>query len=150
MSSTDSNHIPHHGSSEARNNAIGGNVKMMIDAVTTMAPNVEAGQVRALATTGTTRSTILKNVPVAAEAGIPGYEATIWLGIMAPKGTPPAIVQALNDGIRGAVNGAETKAAWAKQGAVPMSMSQEEFGAFLRADIDKWAKVIQVAKMRPE
>ncbi|MDB5557459.1 MAG: transporter, partial [Enterovirga sp.] len=78
------------------------------------------------------------------------YEATIWLGIMAPKGTPPAIVQSLNEGIRAAVNAAETKALWAKQGAVPMSMSPDEFGTFLRADIDKWAKVIDVAKMRPE
>jgi tripartite-type tricarboxylate transporter receptor subunit TctC len=100
MSGTDIQHVPYRGSSGARNDVLGGQVQMMFDAITTMAPNVQAGQVRALATTGEKRSTVLPDVPTVAEAGVPGYEATIWLGIMAPKGTPQAIVDKLNAEIR--------------------------------------------------
>ncbi len=150
MTGTDIVHVPHRGSGEARNNTIGGHVQVMIDAVTTMAPNVEAGQVRALATTGQVRSTILPDVPTVAEAGTPGYEATIWLGIMAPKGTPPAIVDRLNAGIRAAVSAPEVKAAWTKQGAVALSMSPAEFGEYIRGDIAKWAKVVAMAGLKME
>jgi tripartite-type tricarboxylate transporter receptor subunit TctC len=88
MSGTDIVHVPHRGSGEARNSVIGGHVQMMIDAITTMAPNVEAGQVRALGVTGQKRSDVLPNVPTVAEAGVPGYDAKIWLGIMAPTQVP--------------------------------------------------------------
>lgn len=141
MTGTDIVHVPHRNSGEARNNVIGGQVEMMIDAVTTMAPNIAAGQVRALATTGRTRTSVLPQVPTAAEAGVPGYEATIWLGIMAPAGTPKPIVDALNDAIRGAVTEPEVRAQWAAQGAVPMLMTTAEFDRYLRGDIDKWAAV---------
>ena len=89
MTGTDLLHVPHKNSGEARNDVMGGHVQMMFDAVTAMKGNIEAGQVRALATTGLTRSAVLPDVPTLNEAGVPGYEATIWLGIMAPKGTPP-------------------------------------------------------------
>lgn len=141
MTGTDIVHVPHRNSGEARNNVIGGQVEMMIDAVTTMAPNIAAGQVRALATTGRTRTSVLPQVPTAAEAGVPGYEATIWLGIMAPAGTPKPIVDALNEAIRAAVTEPEVRAQWAAQGAVPMLMTTAEFDRYLRGDIDKWASV---------
>ena len=96
MAGADIVHVPYRGSSGARTDVLGGQVQMMFDAITTMAPNVQAGQVRALATTGKKRSTVLPDVPTIAEAGVPGYEATIWLGLMAPKGTPQAIVDKLN------------------------------------------------------
>ena len=96
MSGTDIVHVPHKASGEARNSVIGGHVQMMFDAITTMAPNVAAGQVRALATTGIKRSELTPDVPTVAEAGVPGYEATIWLGVMAPAGTPKEIVDKLN------------------------------------------------------
>src|SRR5499433_1164640 len=96
MSGTDIVHVAYKGSSGARNDILGGQVQMMFDAITTMAPNARAGQVRALGTTGTKRSTVLPDVPTIAEAGVPGYETTIWLGVMAPKGTPQAIVDKLN------------------------------------------------------
>lgn len=150
MTGADIVHVPHRGSGEARNNVVGGHVQMMIDAVTTMVPNVEAGQVRALATTGPARSAILPGVPSAAEAGVPGYEATIWVGIMAPKGTPPAIVETLNAAIRAAVGTPDLLASWARQGAVPMAMSPAEFDVYLRADIAKWAKVVVAAGLKPE
>jgi tripartite-type tricarboxylate transporter receptor subunit TctC len=145
MSGTDILHVPHRGSGEARNSVMGGHVQMMLDAVTAMAGNVESGQVRALATTGLKRTTILPDVPTLAEAGVPGYEATIWLGIMAPAGTPPAIVERLNAEIGGIIARPEMRTAWAKQGAVPMTMTPAEFGAFLERDIAKWAKVVALS-----
>ena len=148
MSGTDIQHVPYRGSSGARNDVLGGQVQMMFDAITTMAPNVQAGQVRALATTGEKRSTVLPDVPTVAEAGVPGYEATIWLGIMAPKGTPQAIVDKLNAEIRKAINAPAVKEMWAKQGAVPMNMTPAEFGAYLEKDIVKWANVVKTANIK--
>jgi tripartite-type tricarboxylate transporter receptor subunit TctC len=148
MSHTDIQHVPYRGSSGARNDVLGGQVQMMFDAITTMAPNVQAGQVRALATTGEKRSTVLPDVPTVAEAGVPGYEATIWLGIMAPKGTPQAIVDKLNAEIRKAINAPAVKEMWAKQGAVPMNMTPAEFGAYLEKDIVKWANVVKTANIK--
>jgi len=148
MSHTDIQHVPYRGSSGARNDVIGGQVQMMFDAITTMAPNVQAGQVRALGTTGDKRSTVLPDVPIVAEAGVPGYEATIWLGIMAPKGTPQAIVDKLNAEIRKVVNAPAVKETWAKQGAVPMNMTPAEFGAYLEKDIVKWANVVKTANIK--
>ena len=96
MAGIDIVHVPYRSSGEARTGVIGGHVQMMFDAITTMAPNVAEGQVRALGTTGKTRSSVLPDVPTIAEAGVPGYEATIWLGLMAPAGTPQPIVDKLN------------------------------------------------------
>jgi tripartite-type tricarboxylate transporter receptor subunit TctC len=143
MSGTDILHIPHRGSGEARADVIGGHVQMMFDAVTAMKGHIEAGQVRALATTGETRSPALPDVPTVSEAGVPGYEATIWLGIMAPAGTPPEIVARLNAEIGKIIARPAIKEAWAKQGAVPMTMTPAAFGTFLQRDIDKWAKVVE-------
>jgi tripartite-type tricarboxylate transporter receptor subunit TctC len=148
MSGTDILHVPHKGSAEARNDVMGGHVQMMFDAVTAMKGNIDAGQVRALATTGEKRSPVLPDVPTVSEAGVPGYEATIWLGIMAPKGTPQEIVDRLNAEIARIIAKPSIREAWAKQGAVPMTMSPAAFDAFLRRDIDKWAKVIQQAGIK--
>jgi len=150
MSETNIVHVPHRGSGEARNNTIGGHVQMMFDAVTTMAENVKAGQVRALGTSGAVRSAVLPDVPTIGEAGLPGYDATIWLGVMAPAGTPKAIVDQLNAEINKALSKAETKAAWAKQGAAPIIMTPAEFDKYLRGDIDKWAKLIQTAGIKAQ
>jgi tripartite-type tricarboxylate transporter receptor subunit TctC len=148
MGETDIVHVPHKASGEARNAVIGGHVQMMFDAITTMAPNVAAGQVRALGTTGTKRSELTPNVPTVAEAGVPAYEATIWLGVMAPAGTPQPIVDKLNAEIAKVINRADVKENWAKQGAVPMVMSPPEFDKYLRADIEKWAKVVQKSAIK--
>jgi tripartite-type tricarboxylate transporter receptor subunit TctC len=149
MTGTDIIHVPHKASGEARNSVIGGHVQMMFDAITTMAGNVKAGQVRALGTSYAKRSAVLPDVPTIAEAGVPGYEATIWLGLMAPKGTPKAIVDKLNAEVNRAVDRADIKAIWAKQGASPMAMTPAEFGAFLRNDIEKWANVVKVSGISP-
>lgn len=148
MSGTDIVHVPHKASGDARSAVLGGHVQMMLDAITTTAPNVQGGQLRALGTTGKTRSNLLPDVPTVAEAGVPGYEATIWLGLMAPKGTPKAIVDKLNAEVNKVLSRADVKAAWAKQGAQPIIMSPAEFDTYLRADIDKWAKVIATAGIK--
>jgi tripartite-type tricarboxylate transporter receptor subunit TctC len=148
MSGTDIVHVPHRASGEARTSVIGGHTQMMIDAISTMAPTVQAGQVRALGVTGKKRSAIMPDVPTIAEAGVPGYEATIWLGIMAPKGTPQPIVDRLNAEIIKIVNRPDVKEAWAKQGVEPLAMSPAEFDTYLRADIEKWAKVVKDAGVK--
>jgi tripartite-type tricarboxylate transporter receptor subunit TctC len=148
MSGTDIVHVPHRASGEARTSVIGGHTQMMIDAISTMAPTVQEGQVKALAVTGKKRSSILPNVPTLDEAGVPGYEAVIWLGIMAPKGTPQPIVDKLNAEINKVLARPDVKEAWAKQGVEPMAMSPAEFDTYLRADIEKWAKVVKDTGMK--
>jgi tripartite-type tricarboxylate transporter receptor subunit TctC len=140
--------VPHKGSAEARTDVLAGNVQMMFDAITTMAPLVQSGKVRAIATSGKTRSSITPNVPTLNEAGLPGYDAVIWLGMMAPAGTPKPIIEALNTDIQKIANAPDVKDAWAKQGAVPMHMSAEEFGKFMEQDIQKWAKVVKLSGAR--
>jgi tripartite-type tricarboxylate transporter receptor subunit TctC len=120
-------------------------VQMMFDAITTMAPLVRAGKLKALGSTGKVRSTVLPEVPTVGEAGVPGYEAVIWLGILAPAGTPKAIVERLNAEITRITSSGEMREAWAKQGATAMSMSTEEFGRYLREDIEKWSRIVKVS-----
>jgi tripartite-type tricarboxylate transporter receptor subunit TctC len=150
MAGVDIVHIPYKGSSGARTDVLGGQVQMMFDAVTTMSEHAKAGQVRPLATTGKTRSSVLPNVPTMNEAGVPGYEAVIWLGIMAPKGTPSAIVAKLNGEITKIVNRPEVRADWAKQGAAPMSMTPEEFARYTADDIAKWERIVKISGAKPD
>lgn len=141
-------HIPYRGSSGARTDVMGGQVELMFDAVTTMAEQVKAGKVKALATTGKVRSDVLPDVPTMSEAGLPGYEATIWLGLMAPRGTPKAVVDKLNDAVSKIAGQADVRQLWNKQGAVPMVMTPEVFDKYARDDISKWAQVIKTANIK--
>jgi len=150
MAGIDVVHVPYRNSGEARSGVIGGQVQMMIDAVTTMAPNVAAGQVRALATTGKTRSGVLPDVPTAGEAGVPGFDATIWLGLMAPAGTPKPIIDKLNAAVNEVVKRPEIVKLWKDQGAVAMSMTPEAFDKYLRGDIVKWAEVVKQFPDKPQ
>lgn len=147
MSGTDIVHVPHKASGDARNSVLSGTVQMMFDAVTTMTGLAKGGQVRALATTGAQRSPLTPDLPTVAET-VPGYEATIWLGVMAPKGTPKEVVTYLNTSINKVINKPEVKAAWLKQGAVPMVKTPDEFDAYLKKDIEKWANVVKVAGIK--
>jgi tripartite-type tricarboxylate transporter receptor subunit TctC len=150
MAGVDIVHVPYKGSSGARTGVLGGQVEMMFDAVTVMSEHVRAGKVRALATTGKVRSSVMPDVPTVDEAGVPGYDAVIWLGIMAPKGTPPAIVSKLNAEITRIVQDPAIKADWARQGATGMSMTPAQFTQFLDDDIVKWARVVKVSGARPD
>jgi tripartite-type tricarboxylate transporter receptor subunit TctC len=150
MSDTKIVHIPYKGSSGARTDVLGGQVQLMFDAVTTMTEQVKSGKVKAIATTGKKRSAVLPDVPTVDESGVPGYEATIWLGLLAPKGTPAAVVTRLNEAVSKIVNQPDVQQAWAKQGAVPLVMSAPVFDKYIRDDIQKWAKVIKSANIKAD
>jgi len=150
MSGTNIVHVPHKTSGDMRSSVIGGHVQMMFDAITVMASGVQAGQLVALGTTGKQRSSVTPDIPTVAEAGVPGYEATIWLGVMAPAKTPKPIVDKLNAEILKVMSRPDVKEAWAKQGAVPMPMKPVEFEKFLREDIEKWAQVVKVSGAKLE
>lgn len=141
-------HVPHKSSGEARTSVISGQTEMMLDAITTMAPHAKAGRVRALATSGVKRSSIMPDLPTIAEAGVKGYETTIWLGIMAPTGTPRAVIERLNAEITKVVNRPEVRKLWGEQGAQPMTMTVAEFDSYLKGDIAKWAKVVKISGAR--
>lgn len=141
-------HVPYKGSSGARTDIIGGQVDLMFDAVTTMTEQVKAGKVKALATSGRARSDVMPDVPTLSEAGVPGYEATIWLGLMAPRGTPQPVIDRLNEAVSKIVGSPEVKQAWAKQGAAPMVMNPATFAKYLNDDIAKWAAVIKTANIK--
>ncbi len=145
MAGVDIVHVPYKGSDGARVGILGGQVQMMFDAITTMAPNARAGKVKALGTSGKSRSAVTPELPTVSEAGVPGYEATIWLGLMAPTGTPRPVLERLNAEINKVINSAEIREAWAKQGAVPMGMTIEQFEKFLREEIVKWGNVVKVS-----
>jgi len=141
-------HVPYKGSAQARTDVLGGQVDMMFDAIPTMVEQVKAGKVKAIATTGKARSAIMPDVPTANEAGVPGYEATIWLGVMAPKGTPAAVVNKLNAEIAKITSNADIRRAWAQQGSAAVTMNVEEFTRFLNDDIAKWANIVKTAGVK--
>jgi tripartite-type tricarboxylate transporter receptor subunit TctC len=135
-------HVPYKGSTGMRTDILGGQIQMLFDSIPTMAPMVQSGMVRALGTSGTTRSPILPDVPTIAEAGVPGFQFSQWVGFMAPKATPQPVVDKLNGAITAILGRPDIKAAWEAQGATPMVMTQAAFTAFMAAEIAKWAKVI--------
>ncbi len=143
-------HIPYRGSSGARTDVLGGQVDMMFDAVPTMSEHIRAGKVKAMGTTGTTRSAVLPDVPTIGQAGVPKYEATIWLGLMAPKATPAAIVNRLNAEVSRIVGLPETARMWTAQGATPMVMSVAQFTSYVQGDIAKWANIVKISGAKPE
>ena len=136
-------HVPYKGSTGMRSDILSGQIQLLFDSVPTMAPLINSGMVRALGTSGTTRSATLPDVPTIAEAGVPDFHATLWVGFMAPARTPQPIVDLLNRTIIEILQRPDIKAAWEKQGATPLVMSQLEFQNFMAAEILKWAKVIK-------
>jgi len=142
-------HVPYKGSSTARTDVLGGQVDMMFDAITTMAPHINSGRVKAIGTTGEKRSPVLPDVPTIAEGGIPGYEATIWLGVMAPKNVPEAILERLNAEIVKVTANPEISRAWTAQGANAMPMNRRDFRHYLEEDIEKWARIVKISGAKP-
>src|ERR1041385_341084 len=143
LAGLDITHVPYKGSTGARADIISGQIDMMFDSVPTAAPTIEAGRLKALGTSGKVRSPILPNVPTIAEAGIPGYDATIWIGVMAPAGTPKEIVELLNREINNILLRPDIQETWKRQGANPMIMSPQEFGAYINSEITRWGKLIK-------
>jgi len=142
-------HVPYKGSTGARNDILSGQIQILFDSVPTMAPMIKAGLVRPLGTSGKTRSLILPDVPTIAEAGVPGFNATLWVGFMAPAGTPQPIVDKLSREITKILAQPDIKEAWEKTGATPIVMTQPEFKSFMDAQVAKWADVIKANHIAP-
>ena len=142
-------HVPYKGSTGARNDILSGQIQILFDSVPTMAPQIKAGMVRALGTSGKTRSAIFPDVPTMTEAGVPAFNATLWVGFMAPAGTPKPIVDKLHDEISKILRRPDIKQAWEKTGATPIEMTQAEFKNFMDAQVAKWAQVIKTNRIAP-
>jgi tripartite-type tricarboxylate transporter receptor subunit TctC len=136
-------HVPYKGSTGARADVVSGQIDLMFDSLPTAAPTIDSGLLKALGTSGKVRSPILPNVPTIAEAGISGYDATIWIGVMAPAGTPRPIVELLNREINKILLRPDIQESWKRQGANTMVMSPEEFGAYIESEIVRWGKLIK-------
>jgi tripartite-type tricarboxylate transporter receptor subunit TctC len=150
MAGIDVVHVPYKGSAGARTDVLGGQLEMMFDAIPTMSEHIKSGKVKALATTGQKRSATLPDVPTMDEAGIKGYEATIWLGLMAPKGTPVAIINRLNAEVGKITGNADVRKAWAAQGTAPLTMGVDAFARYLNDDIAKWARIVKISGAKAE
>ena len=142
-------HVPYKGSTGARNDILSGQIQILFDSVPTMAPQIKAGMVRALGTSGKSRSPILPDVPTMAEAGVPGFNATLWVGFMVPAGTPKPIIDKLHDEITKILRRPDIKQAWEETGANPIVMTQPEFKSFMEVQVAKWAEVIKTNRIAP-
>jgi tripartite-type tricarboxylate transporter receptor subunit TctC len=143
-------HIPYRGSAPAITDLLAGNIQMMFDTPVVMLPHIQGGLLRALAITSPTRSPQLPDVPTMIESGLPRLQANLWSGLLAPAGTPAAVVARLNATFNAVMNTPEMKASLSKLGAEPKAMSPEEFGAFLAAETRKWSAVVAEAGIKPE
>lgn len=145
----DIQHVPYKGSTGMRTDILSGQIQMLFDSVPTMASMIKQGMVRALGTSGMSRSPILPDVPTLDEAGAKGFQASLWVGFMAPAGTPQPIIDLLNREISKAVMQPSLKKTWEDQGATPIVMTQLEFTAFMAAQIEKWARIIATNHIAP-
>lgn len=143
-------HVPYRGGAPALTDVMGGHVPIAVLSVLQVMPQVEAKQLKALAVTSRERTDVWPNVPSISESGVPGYDAELWFGVIAPRGTPDAIVDRLNKEIVSFIKSDAMKAKLAAQGARPIGSTREEFAAFLRAEQDKWGAVLKEIKIKPE
>jgi tripartite-type tricarboxylate transporter receptor subunit TctC len=150
MTGTKYVHVPYRGGAPALNDAIAGHVPLAVLSVLQVMPQVEAKQLKPLAVTSKGRTDVWPNVPSIAEAGVTGYEAELWFGIIAPAGTPDAIVNRLNAEITRFVKSDFMQKRLAAQGARAIGSSREDFAAFMRAEQEKWGKVLTEIKIKPE
>jgi tripartite-type tricarboxylate transporter receptor subunit TctC len=141
-------HVPYRGSGPAVNDLIGGQVDVMFDNLPSSIEHAKAGTLRPLAVTSAQRSPAIPNVPTLAESGLPGFEATSWFALFAPKGTPAAIVAKLNQEVRKALETPELQKRFAELGGEIRPMSPDELAAYVRSEHDKWAKVVKTAGAR--
>ncbi len=150
QSGADIVHVPFKGGGPAMVDVIAGNTQIAIGSLIQMLPQIRAGRLKVLGVGSAKRVAALPDVPTIAEAGVPGYEATNWWGIVAPAGTPPAIIGRLNRELTAILASAETKKRFETEGAESRQMSPEEFGRFVAAETVKWAKVVKDADIRAE
>jgi tripartite-type tricarboxylate transporter receptor subunit TctC len=137
------NHVPYKGSNQAMNDLVGGQVKVSFVGVPNALPNLANGKLRALGVSTAKRYAELPDVPTIAEAGLPGYDATVWLGLLAPAGTPREVVQKINTEIAKVLSTAEAKKLMASAGVDVAIAPSDDFGALLRSELDRWGKVVK-------
>jgi tripartite-type tricarboxylate transporter receptor subunit TctC len=145
MAGVSMTHVPYKGSAQALPDLLGGQVQLMFDNMPSMLPHVKAGKLRALAVTSSKRSPAMPDLPTIAEAGVAGYEASSWFGVLAPAGTPSAIVTKLNGEIVRILGLPEIKERLSSQGAEPVGNSPEQFAAYITAEMTKWGNVVKVS-----
>ncbi len=143
-------HIPYKGSGPALADLLGGQVDVMFDNLTSSIGHIRGGKLRALAVTTVTRYPELPELPTMQEAGVPGYEATAWFGIVVPKGTPQEVVMRINAEVNKALAQADVKEKLAQQGTLARSWTPEEFGSFIHNEVVKWAKVVKASGAKVE
>ena len=137
------NHVPYRGSGQATTDLIGGRVPVSIPGTAGMVGHIRSGKLRALAVTGATRSPQLPDVPTLQEAGVPGFEAYVWMGLLAPKGTPGAVISRLYREVGEVLSSQEVKAFMANAGIEIVGSTPDEFGTFFRAERDRWGRVVR-------
>ncbi|NUA26679.1 tripartite tricarboxylate transporter substrate binding protein [Cupriavidus basilensis] len=143
-------HIPYSGSAPAMADVMAGNAQLVMDLMFSALPQVNGGKLRAIAITGAKRSPLLPNVPTVAESGVPGFETLAWNGLMAPASTPKPIIDKLNAEIHKALDAPEMKERLRAQGFEPSPGTPEQFGALIRSEIDRWAKVVKTSGAKVE
>ena len=149
MAGIDVTHVPYRGTAAAVTDVISGQIQLAFATALTAKPQVDAGRVRALAVSGPRRVEALPNVPAVADT-VPGYEAMQWYGLLAPAGTPQAIVERLNAEALTALRSKEMKDRLAADGAEPLGSSPAEFAGFIRRELDKWTKVAEAARIEKQ
>ena len=148
MTGTDMVHVPYRGSGPAVQDLIAGNVQAMFDSVPSSAASARDGRLRALAVTTKNRIAPFPDLPTIAEAGVPGYEISTWYGIWAPVRTPPAIINRLQQAVAAAARNPETRARFDALGAEPVADSPEDYARFVRAEYDRWGKLVRDARIK--
>jgi tripartite-type tricarboxylate transporter receptor subunit TctC len=147
MAGVDIRHIPYKGSGPSMTDLLGGHIDVMFDNPPSSLPHIRAGKLRALAVSSANRSAQMPDIPTVAESGVPGYDVTTWIGIAAPAGTPPAIVEKLNRTISKIITMDDVKKAFNDQGAEVAGGSVDDFAKFLMTETAKWAKVVSDANI---
>jgi tripartite-type tricarboxylate transporter receptor subunit TctC len=145
MAGVDMTHVPYKGSAPALTDLIGGQVQVMFDNLPSSLPQIKAGKLRAIAVTSAQRAPALPNVPTIAESGLPGFEAGSWFGVVAPAGTPPAIIARINADLNEWLQSPDAKEKLLAQGAAAVGGSPDQFAAYIRAETEKWAKVVKAS-----
>lgn len=145
MAGVKMNHIPYKGSAPALTDTMGGQTQLMFDTMLSAMPHVKAGKLKALAVTSAARSPVAPDVPTVAESGLPGYEAIAWNGLLAPAGTPPEVLTRLSAELKKVLAAPDVKERFEAQGFAASWNSPEDFGRFMTAEVDKWAKVVKVS-----
>ena len=150
MTGTDITHIPYKGSAPAVTDMIGGQIQLMFDNTPNVLPHVKAGKLKAIAVSSKKRSSLAPEVPTVDESGVPGYDVTVWFGILAPAGTPKEIVARLNTEMVKIMRTPEIAARFNNAGVDVAASSAEYFSDFLKTEVARWAKVVQDANIKAD